>query len=169
MKRILFCVTMILYSCICVNAQQRTRFVDNQDSTITDTQTKLMWMKYEYVTIEGHELPGGSFNKALMWVKMMNKRNHAGYSDWRLPSAKELLSLCKVKETRKQYLKSFVQHQNYEEFWSSNRPSKYVATFVWMNGGCAISQDPEPVEWEKKYEFPVAIPSVRLVRNSNNK
>lgn len=157
---------MALFACaIVVNAQQPSRFVDNRDSTITDTQTKLMWMKYEYVNIEGHELPGGSYDKAMKWVKTMNKRKHAGYVDWRLPSAKELLTLCKVKETRKQYLKIFEQHEKYEDFWSSNRPGKYVATFVWMNGGCALSQDPEPAEWEKHYDFPVAIPSVRLVRN----
>lgn len=166
MKRLLFCTLMILFSFMGINAQQISRFVDNQDSTITDTQTKLMWMKYDYVTIEGYELPGGSYNKALKWVKAINKRNHAGYSDWRLPTAKELLTLCKVKETRKQYLKYFEQQEKYQEFWSSNRPSKYLATFVWMNGGCALSQDPEPVEWGKIYKFPVAIPSVRLVRNS---
>lgn len=165
MKRRLFWI-MSLFACAFVaTAQHPTRFVDNQDSTITDTQTKLMWMKYEYVNIEGHELPGGSYDKALKWVKTMNKRKHAGYSDWRLPSAKELLTLCKVKETRKQYLKVFEQHEKYDEFWSSNRPGKYVATFVWTNGGCAVSQDPEPAEWAKQYAFPVAIPSVRLVRN----
>ena len=165
MKRKLIWI-MALFACaIVVNAQQPSRFVDNRDSTITDTQTKLMWMKYEYVNIEGHELPGGSYDKALKWVKTMNKRKHAGYADWRLPSAKELLTLCKVKETRRQYLKIFEQHEKYDEFWSSNRPGKYVATFVWTNGGCAVSQDPEPAEWAKQYAFPVAIPSVRLVRN----
>ena len=39
---------MILFSFISINAQQPSHFVDNRDSTITDTQTKLMWMKYEY-------------------------------------------------------------------------------------------------------------------------
>lgn len=165
MKRLLFCVSVILISFNGINAQQPSRFVDNRDRTITDTQTKLMWMKYEYVNIEGHELPGGSYDKAMKWVKTMNKRKHAGYADWRLPSAKELLTLCKVKETRRQYLKIFEQHEKYVEFWSSNRPGKYVATFVWMSGGSAVSQDPEPAEWAKHYAFPVAIPSVRLVRN----
>lgn len=165
MKRKLIWIITLFACTIVTHAQQPTRFADNQDSTITDIQTKLMWMKYEYVNIEGHELPGGSYDKALKWVKTMNKRNHAGYSDWRLPSAKELLSLCKTKETRKKYLKIFEQHEKYEEFWSINKPGKYVATFVWMNGGCAVSQDPEPSEWAKHYAFPVAIPSVRLVRN----
>lgn len=161
---------MTLFACTVVGTAQNTsRFVDNQDSTITDTQTRLMWMKYEYVNIEGHLLPGGSYAKALKWVKTMNKRKHAGYSDWRLPSATELLTLCKAKETRKLYLKIFEQHESCEEFWSSKRPSKYVAIFVWMNGGCAVSQDPEPEEWAKYYDYPLAIPSVRLVRNVKKK
>lgn len=166
MKRLLFCTFMILFSFMGIKAQQISRFVDNQDSTITDTQTKLMWMKYDYVTIEGYELPGGSYNKALKWVIAINKSNHAGHSDWRLPTAKEFLTLCKVKETRKQYLKYFQQQEKYQEFWSSNRPSKYLATFCLDEWWLCIITGSRTCRMGKKYKFPVAIPSVRLVRNS---
>lgn len=62
-------------------------FVDNGDGTVTDKATGLMWMK-----IDGGKLEAGKMNwqKALEWAENLE---YAGYSDWRLPSAKELHSI----------------------------------------------------------------------------
>jgi hypothetical protein len=61
-------------------------FVDNNDGTVTDTATGLMWAQ----TDSGE---GMDWDEALAWVQQMNGEDYLGYSDWRLPSAKELESI----------------------------------------------------------------------------
>ena len=61
-------------------------FVDNSDGTITDNATGLMWA--------GDDSGAGlNWEEALAWVEAQNAANHLGYSDWRLPNAKELQSI----------------------------------------------------------------------------
>ena len=58
-------------------------FVDNGDGTVTDSATGLMWTKRDS-------------DKAMNWqqaLKYAEELNYAGYSDWRLPNAKELHSI----------------------------------------------------------------------------
>jgi hypothetical protein len=61
-------------------------FVDNGDGTITDTATGLMWSKDDSGV-------GMDWEDALAWVQQKNEGNYLGYSDWRLPNAKELESI----------------------------------------------------------------------------
>ncbi|MFC1935042.1 DUF1566 domain-containing protein [Chloroflexota bacterium] len=61
-------------------------FVDNGDGTITDTATGLMWSKAD-------SSEGMDWEDALAWVQRKNEENYLGYSDWRLPNAKELQSI----------------------------------------------------------------------------
>jgi len=65
-------------------------FVDNDDGTITDRATGLMWEK------------GGSssvihFLKAKKYVSRLNKEKFSGYNDWRIPTLEELCSLLEQK------------------------------------------------------------------------
>lgn len=58
-------------------------FVDNGDGTITDKATGLMWQKVDS-------------SKSMSWedaLEYAENINLAGYSDWRLPNAKELQSI----------------------------------------------------------------------------
>ena len=61
-------------------------FTDNADGTITDNATGLMWSKTD-------SSEGMTWEEALYWVEQKNKENYLGYSDWRLPDAKELQSI----------------------------------------------------------------------------
>jgi len=61
-------------------------FVDNQDGTISDNATELMWTKEDNGS-------GLNWQQALVWVEQKNSQNHLGYSDWRLPNVKELQSI----------------------------------------------------------------------------
>ncbi len=69
-------------------------FTDNDDDTITDVATGLMWMKKDsgsYAS-EAGTLGDGSVD----WQEALNFCNDlslAGHSDWHLPNAKELQSL----------------------------------------------------------------------------
>jgi len=73
-------------------------FVDNGDGTITDKNTGLMWLKYDsgYADFSdertGYTKTDGSMN----WEEALDFCENlafAGYSDWRLPDAKELHSI----------------------------------------------------------------------------
>jgi hypothetical protein len=61
-------------------------FVDNEDGTITDDATGLMWAQDDSGTALNWEV-------ALNWVQTLNTASYLGYDDWRLPNAKELQSI----------------------------------------------------------------------------
>jgi len=61
-------------------------FEDNQDGTISDSATGLMWSQDD----SGECL---NWEEALAWVQQKNTENYLGYSDWRLPNVKELHSI----------------------------------------------------------------------------
>ena len=58
-------------------------FHDNGDGTVTDRATGLMWMKADSVKAM-------NWQQALKWAEDLD---YGGYSDWRLPNAKELQSI----------------------------------------------------------------------------
>lgn len=62
------------------------KFNNNNDGTITDNATGLMWSKED--NGEGLDWQG-----ALEWVQQKNNESYLGYNDWRLPNAKELQSI----------------------------------------------------------------------------
>jgi hypothetical protein len=68
-------------------------FVDNQNDTITDLATGLMWQK------RGSAKPLEN-RAAKKFIKQLNKGRFAGYSDWRMPTLEEMVSLL-AKEKRK--------------------------------------------------------------------
>jgi len=61
-------------------------FEDNNDETITDNATGLMWSKNDCGV-------GLNWEEALDWIYQKNQENYLGYNDWRLPNAKELQSI----------------------------------------------------------------------------
>jgi uncharacterized repeat protein (TIGR01451 family) len=61
-------------------------FVDNGDGTVTDRATGLMWTQDDNGA-------GVNWGDALAYVDAKNAESYRGYSDWRLPNAKELQSI----------------------------------------------------------------------------
>lgn len=61
-------------------------YIDNGDGTITDLSTGLMWLKED----SGATVGTLDWIDALAWAENLEA---AGYSDWRLPNAKELHTL----------------------------------------------------------------------------
>jgi hypothetical protein len=64
-------------------------FVDNGDGTVSDLATGLTWLQDDSAGLDGS---AGFLDwpEALAWAEELE---HAGYSDWRLPNAKELQSI----------------------------------------------------------------------------
>ncbi len=59
------------------------QFIDNKDGTVTDLSTGLMWQKRD-------TMQGMNWEEALSYAKDLSI---GGFSDWRLPNAKELQSI----------------------------------------------------------------------------
>lgn len=112
LKKIMFLlIVMACVSIIPVFAQQKcrpdsieastpiSRFTDNENGTITDIKTGLMWKKCEE-GITGSACDGGVASK-LTWQKALQRAQEinlnggfAGYTDWRVPNIKELDSIA---------------------------------------------------------------------------
>jgi len=69
-------------------------FQNNNDGTISDLATGLMWQKNDNGS-------GMDWEHALAYAQTQNSANYLGHNDWRLPNAKELQSL--VDYTRSPY------------------------------------------------------------------
>jgi len=66
------------------------RFIDNQDGTVIDLVTGLMWVK------DPIQIPGGLFASAMYWYDALiacENLDYAGHDDWRLPNINELMSI----------------------------------------------------------------------------
>ena len=61
-------------------------FIDNNDGTVTDRATGLMWQK-------GGSSSSFENRNAKEYIKQLNKQRFAGHSDWRMPTVEELASL----------------------------------------------------------------------------
>jgi hypothetical protein len=65
-------------------------FADNQNGTVTDSNTGLVWQKGDSF----HELKKGlNWYEALEYISRKNLGKFAGNDNWRLPTRKELNSL----------------------------------------------------------------------------
>jgi hypothetical protein len=60
-------------------------FVDNNDGTVTDNATGLMWEKSGSSRLYN--------SRAKEYIKQLNRQRFAGYSGWRMPTVEELASL----------------------------------------------------------------------------
>lgn len=91
------------------------RFVDNEDGTVTDTATGLMWPK------NGWRL---DLLSALPWEKAIEKiagYRLAGHNDWRLPTLQEWLSLIDEKNRNPALVtpNPFVNIISHMPYWSA--------------------------------------------------
>lgn len=81
------------FSVLCVRGNPSyglNDFDDQGDGTILDRATGLMWAQAD----SGRDAPDGlNWPQALAWVQARNAEAYLGYSDWRLPNAKELQSI----------------------------------------------------------------------------
>jgi hypothetical protein len=70
--------------------------VDNDDGTVTDHATGLMWQRLSpVIEYDGHSM---MFYPPDKYVEELNRKRFAGYSDWRLPTIEELASLMQPKK-----------------------------------------------------------------------
>ncbi|VVB93937.1 Uncharacterised protein [uncultured archaeon] len=90
------------------------RFVDNKDDTITDNKTGLMWQKKD-------DEKKRSYNEALHYCRELRL---AGYSDWRLPTLEELLTI--VVQGRPENVDEIFANSKAERYWTITEFEHYV-------------------------------------------
>ena len=71
------------------------RFKDNQDGTLTDTKTTLMWLREDGWQRDGKWF---SWDEAKDWYILMNGIKFCGFEDWKLPNEDEILTLYNPEE-----------------------------------------------------------------------
>jgi hypothetical protein len=79
-------------------------FIDNNDGTVTDRATGLMWEK------------SGSSSRlsnrgAKEYINKLNKQRVAGYRDWRMPTVEELASLLVRKKSNGVHINPVFDHK----------------------------------------------------------
>ena len=83
------------------------RYIDNQDGTISDTLTGLMWQEsYAYVET-GKYIDWYEANK---YIRKLNKEKLAGFGDWRLPDKLEIQSLYEISHLFESRGRTFILH-----------------------------------------------------------
>jgi len=108
-------------------------FVDNGDGTVTDRATGLMWQK-------GGSSSSKQRNRAISYLKELNKDQFAKYSDWRLPTVEELASLLRKDETNGMHIDPLFE-RNQKLCWSSDKAPDNL-----------VSARPIPVIWIVNFE-----------------
>ncbi|MBF0337947.1 MAG: DUF1566 domain-containing protein [Nitrospirae bacterium] len=97
------------------------RFTDNDNGTVMDNLTGLVWTKdVGTPTVGSCSGTDKLWKAALDYVKCLNTAAYLGYSDWRLPNKKELLSLI----DRENYAPTLIANHPFvnvknTDYWSS--------------------------------------------------
>lgn len=104
MKNIIFAMSLIFTFLLgvpdSVKAEtiesQDKRYLDNEDGTISDSKTGLMWMKNDSYLHSGHWL---NWHESRKYVKHLNEIGFANYFDWHHPTTEELRTLFDINKT----------------------------------------------------------------------
>jgi len=117
-----------------------TRFIDNNDGTITDKASKLMWMRCALGQSWVNGTCSGSA-AALTWqgaqgaAQEINKRGNFFFSDWRLPQVPELAGIAERQCKNPRINLTVFPGTPPVAFWTAtSRPSTAVESFAFVLG-----------------------------------
>jgi hypothetical protein len=91
-----FTSSIVLVFFLNVNSVEAASYIDNQDGTVRDFNTGLVWQAGD----SSHDLKKSlNWYDALEYVAIKNSEKYAGSENWRLPTLKELNQLWSSKGT----------------------------------------------------------------------
>ena len=64
-----------------------SRFIDNGNDTVSDTQTELTWFKKDSRQVLGKWI---HLEKAMKFAEEQNAANFGGFKDWRIPKLEDI-------------------------------------------------------------------------------
>ncbi|TAN70856.1 MAG: DUF1566 domain-containing protein [Methylobacter sp.] len=139
-------------------ATPNTEFTDNQDGTVTHKRTGLMWQRCAVGQTWTGSTCSGTARSYTYAVARKVVSNLAGYSDWRIPNANELVSIVSYDKVAPSINLDQFPNTHQLVFWSS---SPYVGG---SNRAWYVHFDYGSVDYYGGYHsFPV-----RLVRTSQS-
>jgi hypothetical protein len=139
-----------------------SRFLDNGDGTVTDTQSKLTWMRCSMGQTWVNGTCKGSA-AAMTWaaaqdaVTAVNKGGRFFFSDWRLPQLPELASIAERQCKNPRINLTIFPVTPPEVYWSATSRQAAVEAFAFT-----LSFGPDGVKYDSKEEHH----DVRLVRSA---
>lgn len=102
-------------------------FTDNGNGTITDNRTGLMWAKDGYGA-------GANYGYGMAWANAITFASTCtlgGYTDWRLPNVKELISIVKYSGTAPFIDATYFPNTYSGYYWTSTtNPADTSTAFV---------------------------------------
>jgi len=110
---ILLAATILLFT---VNANAAS-FTDNDDETVTDNVTTLMWQQED-------DNKTRTWAEAITYCKGLSLAKHA---DWRLPSVQELKSIIDDSTTNPAIDATYFPNTNSSYYWSSTTYASYTS------------------------------------------
>ena len=122
------------------------RYLDNGDGTITDTKTKLMWMKKDSYLHSGHWL---SWSGVHDYVRQLNNEGFAQYIDWQLPTTEQLKTLYEPEKVNssqagkemKIHADPIFEKNGSGSLWSAEENGRYNAFGVVFNTGAVFNSN----------------------------
>ena len=122
------------------------RYLDNDDGTITDTKTGLMWMKKDSYLHSGHWL---NWHEVHDYVRQLNDEGFAQHSDWQLPTREELKTLYESEKTNSSQVGSemkihtdpIFEKNGTGSLWSGEANGRYNAFGVVFNTGAVFNSN----------------------------
>ena len=143
-----------------------TRFTTNQDGTVTDNLTGLMW-------VSAPDSIGRTWAGALTYI---NNLNFAGHTDWRLPNVSELESLLHAGEINTAAWLNLQGFQNVQAnwYWSSTTVSDLdFSSYAYITDLWNGTTGGQSKETNNIYAWPVrdsaVIPAVSLPQTGQTK
>ncbi len=124
---------------------RKLRFRDLGNGTVSDLNTGLMWVKSGYADIDvSPPVPYQSegpwrkyfWNQALLYCERLQ---FAGYSDWRLPNYKELISILDLSRMDPAVDQTYFPGTRSDFYWSSTTfvSQTYHGWYIYFNLGYA--------------------------------
>jgi hypothetical protein len=115
------------------------RFAENGEQTIVDRLTGLVW------TRDANPAGGPrTWQEALGYINTLNRGNHLGRSDWRLPNVNELESLVNKQSNLAEWLQAQgLRNLQVDYYWTSTSYASYprYAWSVDIYGGIVAGHD----------------------------
>ena len=96
-------------------------YIDNGDGTVTDTSTGLMWQQAGFSNTQ-------TWEQALAYCEGLNL---GGYTDWRLPTSKELQSLVDYSRYSLAINETYFPNEVASWYWSSTTYADYT-NYAWL-------------------------------------
>ena len=138
-------------------AWSNPRFTDQNNGTVIDNNTGLIWTKDAYAPGPAACTPAiiKTWQATLDYVKCLNSNSYLGFSDWRLPNVLELKSLANTSQSNTSIwliANGFTGVQS-EPYWSSSSagdgPSSAWSVDMWVG---AVDGDDKS---DNNYAWPV--------------